>query len=91
MKSYTFADFVKGRIPKKEYDKICDKADKLQQENLGRIADWSPDYEYDIKWNKPTKDQELINWLRSENAYLRGQLAAYEKFLKDKGYIEEVE
>lgn len=36
-KSYTFADFVEGRIPKEEYDKICEKADKLQQENLGNI------------------------------------------------------
>ena len=38
---------------------------------------------------EPTKDQDIINWLRSENAYLRGMIKAYEKFLKDKGYIKE--
>ena len=43
---------------------------------------------------EPTKDQDImvvrdINWLRSENAYLRGKIAAYEKFLKDRGYIKE--
>lgn len=40
---------------------------------------------------EPAKDQDIINWLRSENAYLRGKIAAYEKFLKDKGYIKEEE
>lgn len=38
-----------------------------------------------------TKDQDIINWLRSENAYLKGQVAAYEKFLKDRDYIKEEE
>lgn len=38
-----------------------------------------------------TNDQEIINWLRSENAYLRGVIKAYEKFLKGKGYIKEEE
>lgn len=38
-----------------------------------------------------TKDQDIINWLRSENAYLRGKIEAYEKFLKDRGYIKEEE
>ncbi len=59
-KSHTFADFVKGKVPKEEYDKICEKADKLQQENLGRIADWPPDYEYDIKCNKTPEEQREI-------------------------------
>lgn len=40
---------------------------------------------------EPTKDQDTINWLRSENAYLRGMIKAYEKFLKDKGFIKEEE
>lgn len=40
---------------------------------------------------EPTKDQDVINWLRSENAYLRGKIEAYEKFLKDKGYIKDKE
>lgn len=34
-------------------------------------------------------DQDTINLLRSENAYLRGKIEAYEKFLKRKGFIEE--
>lgn len=50
----------------------------------GRIFDIPIDVE-------PTKDQDIINWLRSENAYLRGMIKAYEKFLKDKGYIKEEE
>lgn len=50
----------------------------------GRVFDIYTDVE-------PTKDQDIINWLRSENAYLRGKIAAYEKFLKDKGYIKEEE
>ena len=50
----------------------------------GRIFDISIDVE-------PTKDQDIINWLRSENAYLRGKIAVYEKFLKDKGLIKEEE
>lgn len=40
---------------------------------------------------EPTKDQDSINWLRSENAYLRGKIAVYEKFLKDRGHIKEEE
>lgn len=40
---------------------------------------------------EPTKDQDIINLLRSENAYLRGKIAVYEKFLKDKGFIKEEE
>ena len=38
-----------------------------------------------------TKDQDIINWLKSENAYLRGKIEVYEKFLKDRGYIKEKE
>lgn len=36
-------------------------------------------------------DKDIINWLRSENAYLRGKITVYEKFLKDKGFIKEEE
>ena len=36
-------------------------------------------------------DKDTINWLRSENAYLRGKIEVYEKFLKDRGYIKEEE
>lgn len=50
----------------------------------GRVFDIYTDTE-------PTEDQDTINWLRSENAYLKGKIAAYEKFLKDKGYIKEEE
>ena len=57
---YTLADYVKGRIPDESLDRICKEADKLQQENLGRIADWSPDYEYDIKCNKTPEEQREI-------------------------------
>lgn len=48
----------------------------------GRVFDIYTDPE-------PTEDQDIISWLRAENAYLRGKIAAYEKFLKDKGYIKE--
>lgn len=40
---------------------------------------------------EPAEDQDIISWLRSENAYLKGKIAVYEKFLKDKGYIKEEE
>lgn len=40
---------------------------------------------------EPTKDQDTIELLKSENAYLRGKIEVYEKFLKDKGYIKEEE
>ena len=48
----------------------------------GRVFDIYTDPE-------PTEDQDIISWLRAENAYLRGVIDAYEKFLKDKGYIKE--
>lgn len=58
----------------------------------------SDDFEYtngrvfDIPTNiEPTKDQDIINWLRSENAYLKGKIEAYKKFLKEEGYIKEKE
>lgn len=41
--------------------------------------------------NEPNKDQDIIDWLKSENAYLRGKIEVYEKFLKDKVYINEEE
>ena len=40
-------------------------------------------------YDESTKDQDIIIWLRSENAYLRGKIAVSEKFLKDKGFIKE--
>lgn len=47
---------------------------------------------FDIPTNiEPTKDQDIINGLRCENAYLRGKIAVYEKLLKDKGFIGEEE
>lgn len=58
--------------------------DDFQYPTYGRIFDTSTDIE-------PTKDQDMINWLRSENAYLRGKIEVYEKFLKDKGFIKEEE
>ena len=39
----------------------------------------------------PGKDQDETYLLRYEIAYLRGKVAVYEKFLKDKGFIKEVE
>jgi len=35
--------------------------------------------------------EEEIARLQCENAYLRGEIIAYEKFLKMKGYIHETE
>ena len=47
---------------------------------------------FDIPTNiEPTNDQDIINWLKSEIAYLRGKIEVYEKFLKDRGYIKEAE
>ena len=42
-------------------------------------------------YTEPTKDQDTIELLKSENAYLRGKIEVYEKFLKDKGFIKEEE
>lgn len=33
---------------------------------------------------EPTNDDRIINYLRNENAYLRGVIKAYEKVLKVK-------
>ena len=41
--------------------------------------------------SSPTIDQDEILMLRSEIAYLRGKVEAYEKFLKSKGFIKEEE
>ena len=46
---------------------------------------------FDIPTNEDTTKEEVINSLRSENAYLRGKISVYEKFLKDKGFIKEEE
>lgn len=35
------------------------------------------------------KVTDTVELLKSENAYLRGKIEVYEKFLKDKGYIKE--
>lgn len=50
----------------------------------GRIFDIPPTIE-------PPAAQDTVEMLRSENAYLRGKIEIYEKFLKDKGYIKEEE
>lgn len=39
----------------------------------------------------PTIDPDVLEPLRYEIAYLRGKVAVYEKFLKDKGFIKEEE
>lgn len=41
--------------------------------------------------SETNKDQNIVEWLRSENAYLRGKVYAYEEFLKAKGYIKKVD
>ena len=46
---------------------------------------------FDIPLNKVTDTKDIIEQLRCENAYLRGKIIAYEKFLKTKGYIKEEE
>lgn len=38
-----------------------------------------------------TKDQDEIAMLRSENAYLRGQISAYERYLRKMGIIVDAE
>lgn len=58
--------------------------DDFQYPADGRVFDLPTDIE-------PMEEQDIINWLRSENAYLKGKIAVYEKFLKDNGYIKEKE
>lgn len=44
---------------------------------------------YDIPTNiESTNVEDIINNLKSENAYLRGLIKTYEKFLKERGYID---
>lgn len=44
---------------------------------------------YDIPTNiESTNVDDIINNLKCENAYFRGMVKAYEKFLKEKGYID---
>lgn len=45
----------------------------------GRVFDLSKEIE-------PTPEQNTINWLKNENAYLRGVIKAYEKILRSKGF-----
>lgn len=42
-------------------------------------------------YTEPTKDQDTIELLRSENAYLRGQISAYERYLRKMGIIADTE
>lgn len=58
--------------------------DDFEYQGKGRVFDIPTETEL-------TKDQDIINWLRAENAYLRGVIAAYEKFLKNRGYMKEEE
>lgn len=51
-----------------------------------------------ISYNISSEIKEAISlsktendYLKSENAYLRGKVKVYEKFLKDRGYIKEEE
>lgn len=44
---------------------------------------------YDIPSDiESTNVDDIINNLKCENAYLRGMVTAYEKFLEEKGYID---
>ena len=44
---------------------------------------------YNIPTNiESTNVDDIINNLKCENAYLRGMVKAYEKFLEEKGYID---
>lgn len=40
---------------------------------------------------EPTKDRDTINSLKSEIAYLKGEIAAYEKYLRKMGLIADSE
>lgn len=43
---------------------------------------------YDMPDIESTNVDDIINYLRCENAYLKGLVKAYEKFLKERGYID---
>ena len=61
-------------------ERVLKKSEEMQEEILRKAEE---------EEMSQTKDQDEIAMLRSENAYLRGKIAVYEKFLKDKGFIKE--
>lgn len=63
-------------------ERVLKKSEEMQEEILREAEE---------EEMSQTKDQDEIAMLRSEIAYLRGQIAVYEKFLKDKGFIKEEE
>lgn len=72
---------------------LCDKDEILGAYSITSLEELNAKFE-DYKPKEPadiTKDQDTIEWLKSENAYLRGKICAYENFLKDKGYIKKKE
>lgn len=52
--------------------------------NLSELNEEWEDYEL-------MEDQDIIKFVKNENAFLRGKITVYEKFLKDKGFIKEEE
>ena len=60
-------------------ERVLKKSEEMQEEILRKAEEEM----------SQTKDQDTIELLKSENAYLRGKIEVYEKFLKDNGYIKE--
>ena len=63
-------------------ERVLKKSEEMQEEILRKAEE---------EEMSQKKDQDTIELLKSENAYLRGKIEVYEKFLKDKGYIKEGE
>lgn len=79
--------YVDFQMPIWDKDEIIGAYSITSLEELNaRFEDYKPKEPADT-----TKDQDTIEWLKSENAYLRGKIYAYENFLKDKGYIKKKE
>lgn len=61
-------------------ERVLKKSEEMQEEILRKAEE---------EEMSQTEGQDAVELLRSENAYLRGKIEVYEKFLKDKGFIKE--
>ena len=71
---------------------ICEERERLKKKsllpkNLKEVINEQNVFGGKCYSYEPTKDQDAVEYLKSENAYLRGIIKAYERFLKSKGYM----